>query len=367
MEVRMKAIGNMIEKFRPAVIGFQEVTQTSLEMLRAQPWAKHYDCSIDIVPPFSTAYFVVIFSALPVLSWESLPFSNTGMGRELLCANVEVTPGYSLLVATSHLESMPESAHIRIQQLRESLDFLSERVVNSSTRKSLGAVFMGDTNLLRTDMKLMDPQCIGGELMIESAKTGRSRCRHCRELIDKDELRIGKVEKDRVGSVVLEICKWSHQVCFLQANSTTKEEKEEVAEYTQGPSKISNDRSSLGLPPRWRDLWLSVANNSERNGYTYDGQTNGLIKNRSYRSRFDRMYLYSGSPLENIKENVLEKIELVGKEPIMDGLWPSDHYALLSTFCFDPCIIVDQQAQENPKRRRVHPTCGTQTQPIEIE
>lgn len=36
MAVRMRAIGSLIEKYRPAVVGFQEVTRESLKMLRAQ-------------------------------------------------------------------------------------------------------------------------------------------------------------------------------------------------------------------------------------------------------------------------------------------------------------------------------------------
>lgn len=36
MAVRMQAIGSLIEKYRPAVVGFQEITRESLKMLRAQ-------------------------------------------------------------------------------------------------------------------------------------------------------------------------------------------------------------------------------------------------------------------------------------------------------------------------------------------
>lgn len=36
MELRMKAIGRVIEKARPAIVGFQEVTRDSLVMLKKQ-------------------------------------------------------------------------------------------------------------------------------------------------------------------------------------------------------------------------------------------------------------------------------------------------------------------------------------------
>lgn len=38
---RMRAIGKMIERMRPAVIGFQEVTRESLALLKAQVVPSH--------------------------------------------------------------------------------------------------------------------------------------------------------------------------------------------------------------------------------------------------------------------------------------------------------------------------------------
>ncbi|KAG7381552.1 Tyrosyl-DNA phosphodiesterase 2 [Phytophthora pseudosyringae] len=37
--VRMKAIDRLVEHFRPAVIGFQEVMRDALAMLKDQQWA----------------------------------------------------------------------------------------------------------------------------------------------------------------------------------------------------------------------------------------------------------------------------------------------------------------------------------------
>ncbi|RLN45636.1 hypothetical protein BBJ29_009971 [Phytophthora kernoviae] len=108
--VRMKSIGRLVEHVRPAIIGFQEVTQESLALLKAQNWAQYYDC---------------------IKSLETHPFANTGMGRELVFMQVEPVPGKTLFVGTSHLESLPQFAGPRVSQLKESLTILRDRVVNS--------------------------------------------------------------------------------------------------------------------------------------------------------------------------------------------------------------------------------------------
>lgn len=46
MELRMKAIGRVIERARPAIVGFQEVTRDSLAMLKKQVMYATYQ------PPF---------------------------------------------------------------------------------------------------------------------------------------------------------------------------------------------------------------------------------------------------------------------------------------------------------------------------
>ncbi|GMF33202.1 unnamed protein product [Phytophthora fragariaefolia] len=242
---RMKAIGRIVERARPAVIGFQEVTREALALLKAQRWAQFYDCSVDTAPPFQETYFVALFSALPVRSLETHPFGNTGMGRELVMMQVEPVPGVTLFVGTSHLESLPQFAAPRVAQLKESLSLLRDRVNNaggdetslavgtkrkqaqSAAAVCAGAVFMGDTNLLKADMKLLDRRLAAlADVDVELAKTARSKCRKCREAIEKAAVRVGKMAKDKVaGGKEREIRVWFHENCFLEAAEMADDEK----------------------------------------------------------------------------------------------------------------------------------------------
>ncbi|CAI5708816.1 unnamed protein product [Peronospora destructor] len=354
--VRMKAVGRLVETTRPAVIGFQEVTRETLKMLKAQNWAKYYDCSVDTAPPFQETYFVVLFSALPVKSLETHPFANTSMGRELVFMHIEPIPGKTLIVGTSHLESLPKFAGPRVSQLKESLTLLRDRVNNAEnddavrigtkrpydenhTSVCMGAVFMGDTNLMRADMKLLDRRLAEiADLDMEFSKTGRARCRTCGDPIDKGVVRVGKMMKEKVaGGKVLEIRRWLHVNCFLSTPSTTEEEKmlmrrKKKQLYGEEPDDGKElDMATIGLPNGWKDLWLSVPGNTEENGYTFDGTRNTLVTSRSFRSRLDRMYFYS-APTEEPVGCVFDDIVIVGQAKIADRLWLSDHFGLLSTF-----------------------------------
>ncbi|KAG7381553.1 hypothetical protein PHYPSEUDO_005936 [Phytophthora pseudosyringae] len=392
--VRMKAIGRLVEHFRPAVIGFQEVTRDALAMLKGQQWAKFYDCSVDTAPPFQETYFVTLFSAIPVKSLETHPFGNTGMGRELVVMEVEPIPGTTLFVGTSHLESLPKFAAPRVSQLKESLTLLRDRVVNAGNEDEvqtgdkrprnsgnvcLGAVFMGDTNLMKADMKLLDRRLAAfADVDVELAKTGRSKCRTCGEGIEKGAVRVGKMAKDTVArGKVLEIRVWFHDNCFLSAASTTDDEKKLVArkgkelrgEELDRDDGEEVDLATMGLPGGWKDLWLSVPGNTEENGYTFDGSRNTLVTSRSFRSRLDRMYFYS-APGEVAGRCVLDEIVIVGQQKIADGLWPSDHFGLLSTFT----VHEDKKDYaagngDKKKARRIESTSnsGSKQTPIPID
>lgn len=342
---------------------------------------------MDVAPPFSEAYFVVLFSALPVLALETLPFANSGMGRELVAMQVEVAPGKSLFVGTSHLESMPQFSRTRVAQLKEAMCFLEERVETSNTqidksatsKTCLGAIFMGDTNLMRADMKVLDSRLGGAvaDLEVEKAKSARSKCRKCGETIAKDTVRVGKMAKDTLpGGKTLEIRLWYHEECFL--DTATAEEKQVLQSLgasngsTSG-SEASNtttsmiDLATLGLPSGWKDLWLSVDGNTEENGCTFDGKTNALVTSKAFQSRLDRMYFYAGGPtplreaFAETSSAVLEKIEVVGKEPIGDGLWPSDHFGLLASFKFD-----DEGGNDNNEKKEQN-SSSTKTSSQEVK
>lgn len=124
----------------------------------------------------------------------------------------------------------------------------------------------------------------------------------------------------------------------------------------------------MGLPQGWKDLWLSVDGNTEENGYTFDGHNNGLVSSRAYRSRLDRMYFYSEDQANNNDSSVFESIEIIGKERITDGLWPSDHYGLLSTFRFPPpeAAIGVRKAPENEDKAKRQKS-GSQAATIAIK
>ncbi|KAG7396267.1 hypothetical protein PHYBOEH_002534 [Phytophthora boehmeriae] len=397
--VRMKAIGRLVEHVRPAVIGFQEVTREALALLKAQKWAQYYDCSVDTAPPFQETYFVTLFSALPVKSLETHPFANTGMGRELVFMQVEPVPGKTLFVGTSHLESLPQFAGPRVAQLKESLTILRDRVVNfenenrlgigdkrPKSQKSvcLGAVFMGDTNLLRADMKLLDRRLAAyADLDVELAKSGRSKCRACGEGIAKDAIRVGKMNKERVaGGKAMEIRVWYHGNCFLNATTTTEDEKKVVnKKSSELRGEVQDDEddvdlAKMGLPGGWKDLWLSVSGNTEENGYTFDGTRNTLVTSRGFRSRLDRMYLYAAPGNSSC---TLDEIVIVGQEKIAEGLWPSDHFGLLSTFNIseekeDSGVESDANAGQTAKKKSkqtetpgVDKHDGSKLAPISIE
>ncbi|KAF1331565.1 Endonuclease exonuclease phosphatase family protein, partial [Globisporangium splendens] len=393
MEVRMRAIGRIITRVRPAVIGFQEVTRDSLTLLKKQQWTRYYDCSVDTAPPFSEAYFVVLFSALPVLALETLPFANTGMGRELVTMQVEVAPGMSLFVGTSHLESMPQFARSRVSQLKESMQFLQDRVErhnrsSSKKTKCLGAIFMGDTNLMRSDMKLLDSK-VGtavSDLEVERAKSARSKCRKCAESIAKDAVRVGKMAKETVpGGRQLEVRWWYHEDCFLKdatdvekqfvqsSSLTTKDGTTTTTTADAVTISQTMDRAALGLPPGWRDLWLSVAGNTEENGITFDGKTNSLVTSHAFQSRLDRMFFFPGESQRDAfaasSASILDSIELVGKEQISDGLWPSDHYGLLASFSFGETDKSQkkQQGIEGPNPSKKAKTGATKDSAVEID
>jgi endonuclease/exonuclease/phosphatase family metal-dependent hydrolase len=394
MSSRMKAIGQLIERLRPAVIGFQEVTNTSFEMLQQQKWTKYYDCSLEQIRPFSEAYFVVLYSALPVLSIENFPFQTSGMGRELLWMKIEIEKQKTLTIGTSHLESLPRFGKERIKQMKKSFELLERSIENDPY--SIGAIFMGDMNFFRTDFKYLltatenedddnnhhhikTDSFSSHNIQVELAKSNRSKCRTCNQTIAKDTLRMGKIETKRLpNGKTVEVTQWQHQDCFYKTNENNPSlEKPELFKgfgnlmeeiqadlktrccSQETTAKKTIDLATYGLPNSWIDLWLSIPGNTEENGYTYDGKKNGLVSNHSYQNRFDRMYFYPGQAFQSKKnptlstrtiqlktgetKHFLKKIEMIGQEPIQTlqvekknpYLWPSDHFGLLATFDFN--------------------------------
>lgn len=156
---RMAILGKTIEKLRPSIITFQEVTSKNLGYLKHQAWFKEYHMIPNEIPR-DQGYCVVILSVYPVVKWRSVPFKNSRMGRNLLLAEfkaeLDIAKEYHphkhwfsffnsdpvkhvyFTIATSHLESMAYSTLERENQLVQSLQILNEYD---------DVCFMGDLNL----------------------------------------------------------------------------------------------------------------------------------------------------------------------------------------------------------------------------
>lgn len=169
---RMALLGKTIEKLRPSIITFQEVTSKNLGFLKEQKWFKRY----TMIPYKNNellssqgGYGVVILTVFPVVDWRSVPFKNSRMGRNLLLAELKVdidkhknsrqisfSRGDSasvrhayFTIATSHLESMAYSTLEREKQLQQSLDILNEYD---------NVCLMGDLNLeMKVDGEIQLP------------------------------------------------------------------------------------------------------------------------------------------------------------------------------------------------------------------
>ncbi|KAL8143836.1 hypothetical protein V2J09_016868 [Rumex salicifolius] len=171
LEERMEAIGNLIhlhsphiiclqvyafpQSFNPAVSYLvvvvmvyslqQEVTPNIFNIFQSSSWWKIYQSSVSREKAYSSAYFCMLLTKLPVKSFNHKPFSNSVMGRELSIAELQLDPNNSLVVATSHLESPcpgpPKWDQMyskeRVAQANESINLL---------KKHQNVVFGGDMN-----------------------------------------------------------------------------------------------------------------------------------------------------------------------------------------------------------------------------
>ncbi|KAI4298708.1 hypothetical protein L6164_032234 [Bauhinia variegata] len=142
---RMKAIGDLIQSHSPDFICFQEVTPNIYDIFKQSSWWDVYRCSVSYEMASSRPYFCMVLSKLPVKSFNSRPFSNSIMGRELCTVEVEDGSGKPLVIATSHLESPCPAppkwdqmySKERVQQANEALNLL---------KKNPNVIFGGDMN-----------------------------------------------------------------------------------------------------------------------------------------------------------------------------------------------------------------------------
>jgi hypothetical protein len=237
-------------------------------------------------------------------------------------------------VATAHLESLPDFAEERHKQLQRSFSALS--ALARSTPRCVGALFMGDMNLGEHDLLQFHPANQNNLHLhrVERAKSGRAKCQTCLEKIPLNQLRVSERLPPR-GNVGYSTESWHHVECFFARPwewrsplqrfpgylglSTALQREFRDASKAPPPSTLS--LSSVGIPSEWIDAWLSVEGNTEENGATYDGKANGLLNNK-YKSRLDRIFVTTPLCVANI--------EMIGRDPIAEGVWPSDHFGL---FC----------------------------------
>lgn len=106
----------------------------------------------------------------------------------------------------------------------------------------------------------------------------------------------------------------------------------------------------IQLPNPWIDAWLSVKNNSNLNGFTWDPHINTnihLSEPDSTKDRFDRVVC-------KLLNFAVESIEITGKKPV-DGLFFSDHFALYTKLKFGPGEMATQYPKYNRKLKFIRP------------
>ncbi|KAM0875157.1 hypothetical protein ACQ4PT_014397 [Festuca glaucescens] len=145
---RMKALGDLIHLHNPDLICFQEITPNIYQILQKSGWWQEYKCSlsdkIDIY--MERRYFCMQMSKLDVNSFDSIPFGNSVMERELCKADTNVGGVTKLVLATSHLES-PCGRDQMYSKERAAQANESVRILDSFRN----VIFCGDMNWVAGD------------------------------------------------------------------------------------------------------------------------------------------------------------------------------------------------------------------------
>jgi len=120
IEERMEAICEEVAELAPDVVALQEVTETSLELVERGAWFAQAE-GVAISDPTS-AYHTLLYARDGFARRERVAFPGSRMGRDLVVGELLAAP---LVVATSHLESLPSSAPERQAQLASALERLA--------------------------------------------------------------------------------------------------------------------------------------------------------------------------------------------------------------------------------------------------
>jgi len=141
----MSKLFEIIAATEADVICLQEMVRNILELLLEEEWVrKNYFISDSTGATFES-YGVLLLSKFPINNLSLYPLP-TKLGRKLLVADF-VFNGQSFAVATSHLESYPQDAPMRIQQLAAIFEVLSEKNYDH-------AAFMGDFNFATAEERI---------------------------------------------------------------------------------------------------------------------------------------------------------------------------------------------------------------------
>ena len=100
------------------------------------------------------------------------------------------------------------------------------------------------------------------------------------------------------------------------------------------------------LPKPWLDAWLSLPGNSHWNGFTYNPSINKMIPSGEYtKDRFDRVLC----KLTNFK---VKRMKIVGKKPLIPGVFPSDHFGIFTVLVPETIIEKNTTRDVNAKVKR---------------
>ena len=152
MDVRMRAIADIVAARRPDVVALQEVTAAHWKLLSShEVWAEFTWSSC----PEDSRYYTMLGCrtdavVLPErLQFRRSPFPRSGMGRDLLSVCVTKIGAPAIVIGTSHLESLNQGP-TRHAQLALSVDWLQERAA-AEIGPVADILFCGDTNFMPSD------------------------------------------------------------------------------------------------------------------------------------------------------------------------------------------------------------------------
>ena len=110
-------------------------------------------------------------------------------------------------------------------------------------------------------------------------------------------------------------------------NQMTPEAQKASLTILMGDTNIINpEESQFKVPDGWSDIYLEL-NPPKNLKYTYDYSMNNNVYLKK-KSRLDRIYYQSSSMKPN-------SFAFLGQEPNQEGIYPSDHFGILSTFSSD--------------------------------